>query len=50
MKVQRERILTDKTCRIMYLYYRDKLQVILLLGVLGFRKLHRVQTIEPRIK
>ena len=34
----------------MYLYYRDKLQVISLIGVLGFRKLHRVETIEPRAK
>ena len=49
MLVQRERILPD-ICWIMYLYYRDKLQVMLLLGVLGFRKLHRVQTIEPQIK
>ena len=34
----------------MYWYYRDKLQIISLPGVLGFRKLYRVQTIKPRVK
>ena len=34
----------------MYWYYRDKLQIISIPGVLGFRKLYRVQAIKPRVK